>query len=84
MSETGSAYVTTPIEDGDQWLGFTCGNHALDDYFARHALVNDRAGVGRAYVLRRSDGDVAHLPIVLGFYTLSMANAESAQVSRVL
>lgn len=85
MSEPAPNYVTSPIEPADVGAGFSCGKHPLDDYFARHALANDRAGVGRAYVLRRAAGDdVAELPSVLGFYTLSMALADAAQVSRVL
>jgi len=78
-------YTTSPIEPADALAGFSCGVRALDDYFARHAVSNDGAGIGRAYVLRRwGDGDGDDLPNVLGFYTLSMATAESAQVARVL
>lgn len=84
MSETGSSYATSAIEPDDTTAGFSCGKHPLDDYFSRHALANDRAGIGRAYVLRRAAGDPEDLPSVLGFYTLSMAAAESAQLSQVL
>jgi predicted GNAT family N-acyltransferase len=84
MSEADSPNVTTPIEPADAKAGFSCGKHALDDYFARHAVANDAAGIGRAYVLRRRDGDDVALPPVLGFYTLSMALVESARVSEVL
>lgn len=84
MSEPGSPYVTSPIEPADARSGFSCGNHALDDYFERHAVENDSAGIGRAYVLRRSADEPADLPAVLGYYTLSMALAESVQVSKVL
>jgi hypothetical protein len=79
MNDPGSPYITTQIEPDDVASEFSCGKHALDDYFKRHALSNDRAGIGRAYVLR---GDAA--PKVRGFYTLSMALAESAQVADVL
>jgi ribosomal protein S18 acetylase RimI-like enzyme len=84
MSEGNSPYDTEPIEPADAKAGFSCGNHALDDYFARHAVANDSSGVGRAYVLRRAPGDDAALPAILGFYTLSMASVESAHVSEVL
>jgi hypothetical protein len=84
MSESESAYVTTPIEPADIKTGFSCGKRALDDYFARRAAPNDLAGIGRAYVLRRGPDDDVALPTVLGFYTLSMANAESAQVAKVV
>lgn len=83
MSE-GSSYVTTPIEPSDTKTAFSCGKRALDDYFARHAAGNDATGIGRAYVLRRRPGDDVGLPLVLGFYTLSMAVADSASVSGVL
>ncbi|HEX7839168.1 MAG TPA: GNAT family N-acetyltransferase, partial [Kofleriaceae bacterium] len=55
-----------------------------DDYFKRHAVSNDRAGISRAYVLRRQENDPPELPRVLGFYTLSMALAESAPIAAVL
>jgi hypothetical protein len=84
MSEPQAPYITTPIEPDDTKSGFSCGMRALDDYFGRHAVANDRAGVGRAYVLRRVETDATDLPTVLGFYTLSMANAESAQISTAL
>ena len=57
MSGTESPYAATPIEPADATSGFACGKHALDDYFARHAVANDQAGIGRAYVLRRGDDD---------------------------
>ena len=77
MSERESPYITTPIEPEDVASGFSCGKRPLDDYFVRHALPNDRAGIGRAYVLKRGEGELPGLPDVLGFYTLSMATAES-------
>ncbi len=64
--------------------GFRCGKRPLDDYFARHALPNDEAGIGRAYVLRRAEGDDAVLPPVLGYYTLSMAVVASDEAGAVL
>jgi len=84
MSDQEPTYCTAPIDEADVKSGFSCGKHMLDDYFARHALQNDRRGVGRAFVLRRTAPDAAGLPLVLGFYTLSMASAESAQVAPVL
>jgi hypothetical protein len=84
MSEPEPDYITSIIEDADATSGFSCGKHGLDDYFARHAVANDRAGIGRAYVLRHRVGDPPELPPVLGFYTLSMAAAESAQLAPAL
>ncbi|HWO25073.1 MAG TPA: GNAT family N-acetyltransferase [Kofleriaceae bacterium] len=84
MTEPESIYFATQIEPEDAASGFTCGKHPLDDYFKRHAVPNDRAGISRAYVLRRREHDPPELPTVLGFYTLSMALAESAPIAKVL
>lgn len=75
------SYATTGIEAADVTQGFQSGTHALDDYFARHAVPNDRSGVARAYVLRRTGADD---PAVLGFYTLSMASVPSADVAEAV
>lgn len=77
MTDPAAPYITTAIEPADGVSDFSCGKHPLDDYFKRHALANHLAGISRAYVLRRA-------PRVLGFYTLSMALVESAQVAPVL
>lgn len=74
----------TPITVDDAKAGFSSGERALDDYFARHAVGNDAQGIGRAYVLRRSASDDSQLPTVLGFYTLSMASVTSSEVGSVL
>ncbi len=78
------SFATVCIEAADAASGFRCGKHALDDYFARHALANDQAGIGRAYVLRRSPEDDEALPRVLGFYTLSMASVASEGLAAAL
>jgi len=84
MTDRESLYVTMQIEPEDAGSGFSCGKHPLDDYFKRHAVQNDRAGISRAYVLRRLDRYPPELPNVLGFYTLSMAVAESAPIAKLL
>lgn len=85
MTEAGDGYLTELIRPGDAKADFTCGKHALDDYFARHAAANDAAGIGRAYVLRRTAAsDDPTLPEILGFYTLSMAHVESSVVAGVI
>jgi GNAT superfamily N-acetyltransferase len=78
------SYATVRIEPNDAKAGFRSGVRALDDYFARHAVSNDREGIGAAYVLRRPDDDDTSLPQVLGFYTLSMALLEGADAAKVL
>lgn len=76
MIDGGPRYVTVQIEPDDAESGFSCSKPPLDDYVKRHAIRNDRAGISRAYVLRRAETDPQELPNVLGFYTLSMAVAE--------
>lgn len=66
--------MITPITPDDPKAGFQSGVHALDDYFKRHALRNDRAGISRCFVLRR---DVPEATPVCGFYTLSMASVQA-------
>jgi GNAT superfamily N-acetyltransferase len=84
MSPAGPSSTIQRIESADAASGFTSGQRPLDDYFARHALTNDAAGIGRTYVLRRGSGDDAALPLVLGFYTLSMASVESTPLGPLL
>ncbi len=76
-------YRTSRIEPGDISQGFRSGKHSLDDYFKRHALANDRDGIGCAFVLRRPQS-AGTLPSILGFYTLSMAEVGSKKAARVL
>lgn len=73
--------MISPITADDVGTGFHSGVHPLDDYFARHALPNDRAGVSRCFVLRPG---VTELPAVCGFYTLSMASVQADLVRSVL
>ncbi len=83
MRKRGGAWSprTEPISEGDAESGFTCGQPALDDFLARHAVENDRKGIGKTYVLRSTaDGD----PPVLGFYTLSMADVAAKVVRKAL
>jgi GNAT superfamily N-acetyltransferase len=78
-------YLTRRIGPADPACGFRCGKHPLDDYFRRHALPNDQGNIGLAYVVDASLDDVAAgLPTVIGFYTLSMAAAVSADVASVI
>jgi ribosomal protein S18 acetylase RimI-like enzyme len=83
MIDGGSRYVTVQIELDDAASAFSCGKPPLDDYVKRHAIRNDRAGISRAYVLRRAEADPPELPGVLGFHTLSMAVAEPAPIAKL-
>jgi len=73
---SAAPFITEPIADDDPTRGFCCGVPALDDFFARHALPNDRRGLGKTFVLRAQSGE----PAILGFYTLSMADLEIADL----
>jgi len=76
MSDGHPHFLTEPIRAEDARTRFRCGKHALDDFFARHALANDRAGIGKTFVLR---GLEQGSPPVLGFYTLSMGLGPMAE-----
>jgi GNAT superfamily N-acetyltransferase len=84
VSDAQREFVTSPIGEADAAAGFECGTPELDSFFASHALANDRRGIGRTFVLRRSQGESDELPPVLGFYTLSMATLEGAKLPRKL
>ena len=74
----GSDLVTTPITSSDAAAGFACGEPALDEFFARHALGNHQRGIGRTFVLRDDSAQA------LGYYTLSMADVDAENLSRAL
>lgn len=74
--------ITRPMVEDDASTGFTCGEHALDDYFRRHAFKNHARGIGRTFVLPAARADAK--PRIRGFYTLSMASIEAAQVASAL
>ena len=76
---TPAPYITATIDDDDPAGGFRSGVPALDTFFAKHALPNDRRGLGKTFVLR-SPGE----PRILGFYTLSMADLEVAELDERL
>jgi hypothetical protein len=70
--------LCVPITDEDAASDFDCGIPALNTYFHKRAISNDRRGLGKTYVLHSSSA----VPAVLGFYTLSMANVETATLPR--
>lgn len=80
MTKSGrKGFKTVPISPDDVQSGFCCGVHALDDFFARHALANDKLGLGKTFVLH-PERETTGLPAVLGFYTLSMADIEGPRL----
>lgn len=70
--------LCVPITDEDAASDFDCGVPALNTYFHKRAVSNDRRGLGKTYVLHGSSAG----PSVLGFYTLSMADVETATLPR--
>jgi ribosomal protein S18 acetylase RimI-like enzyme len=73
-------FITEPIGEADPGAGFACGEPALDAFFARFALPNDRRGLGRTFVIRKNAAADPTGPAVLGFYTISMADLEAGRV----
>ncbi len=57
--------------------GFGCGNPELDDYLRRFAVQHRRKGVSSVYVLV----DTKNPSLILGFYTLSAAQVDVAELS---
>ena len=72
---------TRRIAEDDPRCGFTCGEPALDSFFQKYALSNDRKGFGSTFVLV---GGAAGDPAILGFYTLTMAGIEPRVLTAVL
>lgn len=72
-----SQFTTEPIAERDVAAGIESGEAALDAFFSKHSLINDRRGLGRTFVRRRQPGE-ADLPEIIGFYTLSMADVDPA------
>lgn len=68
------------IAKADGGGGFSCGEPTLDAYLAKHAYRNDRAGIGRAYVIL----DAPDATEILGFYTLSASKATPELLKPVL
>jgi GNAT superfamily N-acetyltransferase len=54
-----------PISAECDTSGFSCGEPALDEYLAKYALANDRAGASRSFVMLGEDRTV------IGFYSLA-------------
>lgn len=57
--------------------GFTCGVPVLDEYLRRYAVQQRRRGITSVYVLAESRFPKR----ILGYYTLSAAEADAAQLS---
>lgn len=46
----GFAWTIERLAETHDRRSFRCGTHQLDNYFRKHALDNDRRGLGRTYV----------------------------------
>lgn len=76
-----TGFATRAMVPEDLASAFSCGRPELDDFFQRHALVNDSRGFGRVFVLGSPDGSA---PRVRGFYTLSMGDMDPAAFAKLL
>jgi GNAT superfamily N-acetyltransferase len=70
------------MREGDQDIGFQCGQHHLDRFFAHHALPNSKMGIGKTFVMRSEV--TGKSSSIKGFYTLSMASVRSKELTSVL
>jgi len=71
LSGGTSEFETEALTSEDASSGFQCGKAPLDEFLAKYAGQNQRAGVSRTWVLRRPAGQT-ELPPVLGYYTLTL------------
>jgi len=71
--------IIRPFRRADASAGFTCGESALDVWFAKRAWSHERDGIARVYVL---EDPGATAPIV-GVYSLSSKSVETDQVAPV-
>lgn len=88
MSEAEKELIRR-IQEADVSAPFRCAEFpALGQFFARHALPNDQAGISRVYVLRPGTPpkgeEGSSPPRVLGYYTLSMASVEADRLQASL
>ena len=73
----GMAYCTRPMAEGDGQSRFRSGNGVLDSWFRKHAWHNELHGLSRTYVL---EGEIGGRPAIVGFYCVSMAQVDPAQL----
>ncbi len=67
------APITQPLTRADAASGFQCEHDALNRFFRQEAGQNQDRDVSRTWVLRRPD-DRPELPLVLGYYTLTLGS----------
>lgn len=83
MNDRAAGFITEPIVQTDGAVDFDCGKAELNSFFARHAYSNDERGIGKTFVLRRKEEEEG-LPLVIGFYTLSMGDIDASVLPRKL
>lgn len=66
---------TQPLTSADAASGFTCESPELTRFFRGQASQNQRRDMSHTWVLRRPEGR-PELPLVLGFYTLTLGAIE--------
>ncbi|NTX50208.1 GNAT family N-acetyltransferase [Myxococcus sp. CA051A] len=66
------APITQAVTRSDTGSGFTCEHEALNRFFRESARQNQERDISRTWVLRRTASDDPALPLVLGYYTLSL------------
>ena len=79
QTSTRSATIPEPVtqllERSDTTSDFQCEHDALNRFFHQEAGQNQRRDMSRTWVLRRP-ADRPELPLVLGYYTLTVGSVE--------
>jgi|SRR5215217_340702 len=70
------APITQAATRSDTGSGFKCEHEALNRFFRESARQNQERDISRTWVLRRIASDDPALPLVLGYYTLSLTTVQ--------
>ncbi len=74
-----AVFSTVAVTRADTASGFECEEPALNDFFRQYARQGHSAGMSKTWVLRRPETR-PELPLVLGYYTLTVATVERAEL----
>jgi hypothetical protein len=72
-------FNTVAVTRADTSSGFECEEPALNEFFRQYARQGHSAGMSRTWVLRRPEAR-PELPLVLGYYTLTIATVEREEL----
>lgn len=78
-----SLFNTGAVTRADIHSGFECEEPDLNDFFRLYARQGHSADMSKTWVLRRPEGR-PELPLVLGYYTLTLATVEREELPQEL